>query len=193
MGFAETMITVLMTAMALSVTLSVWEFFKLRGERKFTSKGAVRTRPPKMVSIFFLGFALLVLGGGIGGIIYCCIADSENTTVAQIIVIAVCSFVFSGIAIFGYAWIRFNYIVADNEGVIVCRLFRKKKYYRYEEILNFQDNSKSGVLGGVTGYDKNNKKIFEVDGLHIGVSAVGQRLREHGIAERGITVIRPKI
>lgn len=98
MGFWQTLATSLLIAFVLPVVFSIFWFFKVRGEKKMPSKDRIRTRPPKAVSGFFLGFALLVLFGGIAGIIYCCITDSENTTVQAVIVLSVCIAVFSALA-----------------------------------------------------------------------------------------------
>lgn len=185
MGFWESIITALLISIVLPIVFTVFWFFKLRGEKKLPQGEAVRTRPPKTLSGFFLGFALLALCGGIAGIIYCCITDSENTTAWAVILISVCIAAFSALGFFGYALVRFNYVVADNEGIIAYRLFRKKRYYRYEEICYFHDTTWTGMMGGLIGYDKDNKKIFAVEALHIGTSAVAQMLREHGVEEKG--------
>lgn len=175
----------LLLPIILSAVFSFFWFFKVRGEKKISSQEQViRTRPPKSLSGFFLGFALIVLFGGIAGIIYCCITDSENTSVSTVIIISVCVAVFSAIGFLGYAVVRFNYVVADNEGIFSCRLFRKKRFYRYEEIGFFQDTINLGMVGGVIGYDKNNSKIFAIEAVHIGASAVAQRLREHKVQEK---------
>lgn len=62
--------------------------------------------------------------------------------------------------------------------------FGKKRYYRYEEIGCFQDTMDLGMMGGLVGYDKDNSKIFAIEAVHIGASAVAQRLREHGVLEK---------
>lgn len=46
------------------------------------------------------------------------------------------------------------------------------------------------MMGGLKGYDKNNKKIFAVEAVQIGVPAVVQKLREHGVTERMNEVFR---
>ena len=184
MGIWETLLTSLLIAVILPIVFSFFWFFKVRGEKKISSQEVIRTRPPKTVSGFFLGFALIVLFGGIAAIVYCCITDSENTTASAVIVISVCIAVFSAIGFFGYAYVRFNYVVSDTEGILVYRLFRKKRYYRYEEIGCFQDTTDLGMIGGLIGYNKNDSKIFAIEAVHIGASAVAQRLREHGVREK---------
>lgn len=190
MEFWQTLATSLLIAFVLPVVFSIFWFFKVREEKKMPSKDRIRTRPPKAVSGFFLGFALLVLFGGIAGIIYCCITDSENTTVQAVIVLSVCIAVFSALGFFGYAYIRFNYVIADTEGIHAYRLFRKKRFYRYEDIGCFYDTTGLSMMGGLKGYDKNNRKIFAVEAVQIGVPAVVQKLREHGVAERMNEVFR---
>ena len=106
MGFWETMLTSLIIAVALPIVFSVFWFFKVREEKKARSGESIRTRPPKLLSAFFLGFALLVLCGGIAGIIYCCITDSDNTTASKVIIISIFVAVFSAIGFFGYVYKR---------------------------------------------------------------------------------------
>lgn len=60
----------------------------------------------------------------------------------------------------------------------------KKKYFRYEEFGSFKDTINLGLKGELKGFDKNNKKIFAIEGLHIGASVVADRLRAHGVKEK---------
>lgn len=184
MDIWETLVISLLLVVILPIAFSFFWFFKVRGEKKLSSQDVIRTRPPKTLSGFFLGFALIVLLGGIAAIIYCCVTDSENTTASAIITVSACIAAFSALGFFGYAYIRFNYVVSDFEGILVYRLFRKKRYYRYEDIGYFQDTSNLGMMGSLIGYDKDNVKIFAIEAVHIGASAVAQRLREHGVQEK---------
>ena len=97
MDIWETLLTSLLILIILPVAFSFFWFFKVRGEKKISSQEVVRTRPPKVLSGFFLGFAFIVLFGGIAAIIYCCITDSENTTASIIIIMSVCVVVFSAL------------------------------------------------------------------------------------------------
>ena len=184
MEFWESMLTTLIIVLVLPVAFSVFWFFKVREEKKLTNKETIKTRPPKILSGFFLGFALLFLCGGTAAIICCCITDGENMTALKVIILSVGFAAFSALGFFGYAYVRFNYVIADAEGLLVYRLFRKKRYYRYEEIACFQDTISMGMMGGLTGYDKDNKKIFAVEAMHIGVSDVAQKLREHEVKQK---------
>lgn len=177
-------LTTMLISISVPLAISFIWGLKVRGEAQISTQGVIRTSPPKILSGFFLGFGLIVLFGGIAVLIYCCITDSENTTTTIVIIASVCISVFSSLGFLGYALIRFNYVVADNEGILAYRLFRKTRYYRYEEIGCFKDTINSGMIGGLIGYDKNNKKIFAVEAVHIGSSAVAQRLREHGVPEK---------
>ena len=187
----ESLLLSLLMPIIVAIACAFFWFFKVRGEKKISTQDIIRTRPPKALSGFFLGFALVVLLGGIAGIIYCCITDSENATISNIIIISVCVAAFSALGFFGYAYIRFNYVVASSDGIFVFRLFRKKIYYSFDEIGYFQDTTNLGMLGGLIGYDKNNSKIFAVEAVHIGVPAVIERLREHGVQEKkGFNIIK---
>lgn len=189
MDLLETILIPLLIAIVLPIAFSVIWFFKARGEKKLPSEGTIRTRPPKILSGFFLGFGLVVLIGGTAAIIYCCITD-ESTTATIVIIFSLCVAGFSALGFFGYALVRFNYVVADNEGMLVFELFRKKRYYRYEEIGCFQDTLSLGMFGDLIGYNKENKKIFSIAALYIGATAVAQRLREHGVQEKASNTIR---
>lgn len=183
MNITETILTTVLITLILPVVFSLFWFFKLRSEKDISSDEVIRTRPPQMLSGFFLGFGLIVLLGGIGMIVYSCITDSENTTFGTVVMMSVFVALFSAIGFFAYAYYRFNYVVADTNGILVYRLFRKKRYYTYSEIGSFQDTTNLGMLGGLKGYDKNNSQIFAIEAVHIGVSAVAERLREKGILE----------
>lgn len=178
-------LTPLLIVIIVPVAFFIFWSLKVRGEKKIAHDAVIRTRPPKLLSGFFLGFALLVLAGGIAAMIYCGITDSENTTASVVITISACIAAFSALGFFGYAYVRFNYVVADDEGIRAYRLFRKTKYYRYEEIAYFHDTIWAGIMGGLKGFDQNNKKIFAIEALHIGANHVAQRLREHNVQERG--------
>ena len=99
----------LLISIILPVVFSIFSFFKVRGEKNFSSQEVIRTRPPKALSGFFLGFALLVLLGGIAAIIYGCVADSENTTVSIVVVTSVFVSVFfvTGSSSVGFSSARF--------------------------------------------------------------------------------------
>ncbi len=184
MDILQSLLVPLIILIVLPTVFSLFMYFKVRGEKKILSEDVIRTRPPKVFSGFFLGFALIVLFGGIAGMIYCCITDSENTTVVAVIVLSVCIAAFSGLGFFGYAYVRFNYVVADNDGILCCRLFKEKRYYRYEEISYFQDTIDLGMMGGLVGYNKDNERIFAIEAVQIGASLVAQRLRDHGVQEK---------
>ena len=185
MGLLEGLVIAALVALIVPISFTVFWACKKRGEKKIANKEVIRTRPPVLLSGLFLGFALLVFFGGIGGIIYCSITDGAPT-VGIIILIAACIAIFTALGLVGYVLVRFNYVVADNEGISVYRAFRKKRYYRYEEIGSFEDTSNKGIIGGLLGFDKENKKIFSVEAIHIGVSAVVQRMREHGVIPKGM-------
>lgn len=73
---------------------------------------------------------------------------------------------------FGYEHVRFNYVVADTEGILVYRLFRKKDNILMRRLVAFQDTINLGMIGGLIGYDQEDPKIFAVEAVHMWASAV---------------------
>ncbi len=144
----------------ISVLGTVIFALKTRGDKKINDKGTIRTRNSKLLQGFFLGFALLVFFGGAAGCIYCAIADAENTTVTTVAIIVVSIVAFSALGLFGFLYVHFNYVISTDEGLEVHSLFRKKKFYRYEDILYFHDTTSLGLMGGLVGYGKHGKKNF---------------------------------
>lgn len=186
MRFWESVLISLICALVLPVVFSTFWFFKVRDEKKLNMTGeTIRTRPPKILSGFFLGFASIVLLGGISAIILFLVYYSED--ILAIIILSAFTAVFSGLSFLGYLSVRFNYVILDDKGLIVFRLFQKKKYYLFEDISYVEGgnyNSYIDSIGAIVGYDENNKILFTINGLHIGASAVANRLREHGVKEK---------
>ncbi len=85
MNITETILTTVLITLILPVVFSLFWFFKLRAEKDISPDEVIRTRLPKILSEFFLGFGLIVLLGGIGMIVYSCITDSENTTFGTVV------------------------------------------------------------------------------------------------------------
>lgn len=183
MGMKEVLIIVLLSIIIGAIIIAICLFFKARGEKKMQSKEVLRTRPPKFISAIFLGLAIIGLVGGISAIIYCCVPVNENIPASEVIAVTIGVVAFSSLGFLGYAIGRFNYLIADNEGILVSRLFRKKRYYRYEEIGYISDTTDQKINGTLTGYSKDGVKIFSIDALYIGASLVAQRLHEHGVKE----------
>lgn len=167
------------TPILIAITLPlVFTFFfraKSKEEKKIKNQDTIRTKPPKALSIFFLGgavisFALAIIGS---------IASLENIT-SLILCATIFTFI-SLVCVFGFLWVRFNYVILDSEGVHVFHLFKKNSFYRYNEIGYFLDTSHLGMAGGIIGYDKNKKKIFAIEAVHVGANFVVQRLIDRGI------------
>lgn len=184
MDTLEWIITIFGTMLGIVVFFAVLFALKARGDKKLSREGAIRTRNPKLVQGFFLGFAFLIFFGGAAGCIYCAIADAENTTATTVAVFVVCIVIFSAFGLFGFLYAHLSYVISTDEGIEAHRLFRKTKFYRYDEILYFHDTTSLGMMGGLTGYGANGKKIFAVEAMSIGVNMVAERLREHNVHER---------
>ena len=162
---------------AITIVFSIFWRNKITAEKKLSNENTIRTRPPKILSVFFLGIALVAVCGGI----ILCIINKDNKTNLLSIILLICMFAFLGF--FGYAWVRFNYVVIDGDNIMVYRLFQKKKLYCFDEIAFFKDTTHLGISGGLICYNKDKKKVFSVEAIHIGVSLIIHRLREKNIVE----------
>lgn len=180
MNLVESLILTFSLIFVLSVGSTVLFALKNRGDKKLKN-GTVKTYVPKTLQGFFLGFAIFVFFGGAAGIIYCAITDPEHTTAGFVAMIVICILLFSGLGLFGFLYVRMNYVVATDEGIEAHRLFRKTKFYRYEEISGFRDTTEQGMMGGLEGFDAEGKKIFAIEAVSIGAKAVADRLREKGV------------
>lgn len=181
----STLITALLIIILVPACFSFLWFLKEKEEKKKPhNSDCIRTYPPKALTVLFLGFGIFMVLAGIAAVISIYVTDRENTTMQQYIIIVICFTVLACIGFLGYIILRFNYVVTDANGVHVYRLFRKKKYYRYEEIGCFLNKLEMGIAGGLICYDKNNKKIFSIEAVHIGSSDVAQQLRSHGVSEK---------
>lgn len=153
-------------------------FSKEKTEKNLSYEGVVRTRLSKKMMIFFLAFALIgTCGGTVLGIIY------RNNKIELLCIVVAFSF-FAIIGWIGYAYGRFTYVIADSDTIIVHRLFRETKTYSYEEIAYFRDTTRSGVQGELTCYDQNNKKMFSIETMFVGVSLIARRLKEKNIVQK---------
>lgn len=180
MGLVEWLITISATILAICVFSSLLFVLKKRGDKRLKD-GVIRTYVPKTLQGFFLGFAIFVFFGGAAGIIYCAITDPEHTTAGFVAMIVICILLFSGLGLFGFLFVNLNFVVATDEGIEAHRLFRKTKFYRYEEIGGFRDTTEQGMMGGLEGFDAEGKKIFAIEAVSIGAKAVADRLREKGV------------
>ena len=150
---------------------------KTNAEKKIPNGNFIRTKPPKTLTGFFLFFAIV---GTCGGIVLG-IINRDNT--ANLIGVILTFSIFAILGFFGYAWMRFNYVVIDGDNIIVYRLFQKNKFYTFDDIAFYKDTTHMGIQGGLICYNKNKKKLFSVEAIHIGVSLIIQRLREKNITQ----------
>ena len=162
---------------AITIVFSLLCKTKINAEKKIPNGNFIRTKPPKTLTVFFLFFAI---AGTCGGIVLG-IINRDNTT--NLIGVILTFSIFAILGFFGYAWVRFNYVVIDGDNIIVYRLFQKNKFYTFDDIAFYKDTTHMGIQGGLICYNKNKKKLFSVEAIHIGVSLIIQRLREKNITQ----------
>jgi len=155
----------------------VIRFLLERKNAKLWKAGAdtVRTRLSILISVFILAFSAFFLFGSV----ICFIEFVRGD--CPLVGFLFTSFMFLS-SMFIYMWWRFNYVVADDEKIVVFRLFRKNKIYHYYEIAYFKD-SNVAMVDDVICYNSDKKKIFTIQSIQIGVPLVVQKLREHEVEE----------
>ncbi len=158
---------------AITIVFSILWNSKIREEKKLLNEKTIRTRSPKAISGFFLTILILACLGGIATVIF---AQPKNKSSLFILV-----GIFAIPSLIGYLYGRFTYLVVDDKGVMVYRLFGKNKYFSFEEICYLKDTTDKGMHGELICYNKEKKKIFSVEAIQIGVVHVIERLRENGV------------
>ena len=169
----------------LTVAFSVFCVFKTREEKELPTGEYAQTHISKALSVFLLVLVALSFCVGIVVIIYFGTTYIDNDATPIIVsAFVVGAVLFSALCFFYYAYARFNCVVAYDEGVLVCRLFKKKRFYRYEEIGYFKDVLDMPKTGHLAGWDKDGKKIFVIGCDLLGAKGVALMLRAHGVQEK---------
>lgn len=152
-----------------------------KGEKKLSAEGNIRTRAPRAMAVLLLFFGIGFFAVGvIAGTVLIVQGERDAET---LVLIAVCFAAFSLLGFFGYAYAKLNYVIKTDEGIEAHRLFRRTKFYRYEEITDFKDTIYQGAYGMLKGY-VNGKRIFAIEAVSVGAQAVADRLSEKGVKKR---------
>ena len=173
----SSIIPIIVATVIVPFLLGLFGFTKHKENEKLLNKKreSVRTRPPILLSVFCFLVVAFFLMFCIGA---CLSSDDAKYRLTSIIVCG--SFILAALSL--DAFIRFNHAIADDEKIIVCRLFRKKKCYYYHEITYFKD-SNCIMVDDLICYDSDRKKIFTVQTIQAGVPLVVQKLRQHEVKE----------
>ena len=158
----------LMIALFSSISL----FFRNRADKKEVNSDVIRTRIPKVVYglYYFAGILFLAIG------IVMCFLTEGKTLLLGLVVCWGLSF----LALFGILWSRYNYVVVDDQGVTVYKLFCKAQWFSFSQIRFIKDTTVDVRTGSLKGYDENRKKLFSIDAMSVGVKAIAERLRSRG-------------
>ena len=188
MRFLETVIATLIIVLCVFFMAFRALCFIPQKDNKQRVNGGVRTRPTKFQTGFFIGFGIFALLVGAALTVCIFLTGGQHFTPLVISLIWVCAAVISCLCFFACVSMHLNYLFADENGVLVHRLFGKKKFYRYGEIGAFKDTTSDSfggsVSGSLTGYGLNGKKIFSAEAILTGTAEVVRLLREHGVAEK---------
>lgn len=183
MDFLTSIIITVAVSVILPVVFNLFYFLKRREEKKLkeNTEGALRTRMPKFIKGFFLGFAILCFLGMIG-VDIALIVGHESLTV--LIVVTVCFTLFGSIGMFGFLLTAINCEIVDGDTITVIRLFKKRKEVDIGSIDSYR--LMQGIAGGLTAFDENGIPIFSSEGLSINLDALAHRLDERGVRKVGV-------
>ncbi len=137
------------------------EALKIKKIKKEIEHAELTVTTRLFAKIFLLAMAVLVFFGGLFVTVYCSIkieaASKAEYTAVMILIIAVtllCFYLFVGL----HYYVR----VATDEGILVCFIFTKTKFYRYEEITRLSENTVFKGNRSFYVYSENGKKIFSL-------------------------------
>lgn len=172
MSFVLPPTAIIMTVLYFAIQISLE-----RKNAKLWKSGTdtVRTRLPILISVLILAFSAFFLFVSVFCFIEFVCGDFSLGGLLFANFMFLCPFCI-------YMWWRFNYVIADDEKIIVFRLFQKKKCYYYHEITYFKD-SNGIMVDDLICYDSDRKKIFTVQTIQAGVPLVVQKLRQHEVKE----------
>ncbi|MDE7083441.1 MAG: hypothetical protein K2O89_07055 [Clostridia bacterium] len=175
--FVAEIVTLVAIAVILPLVFQLFYFLKSREEKKSGIDKLNRTRAPKALLWFFLGFALL---GITVMIVAAAFMIRDREPVSAIIAIIIGFSLFSALGFFGFIWSRFRYEIIEDDGITLVRFNKRWKVYFSEiEYYKFTD----GMAGGLIAYDKNGVVIFSAEAINIGSHKLVSAMQNNFVTE----------
>ncbi len=165
MDFLTSILITVAVSVVLPVVFNLFYFLKRREEkkRKENTEGEFRTRAPKFIKGFFLGFAILCFLGMIG-VDIALIVTGESLKI--LIIITVCFTLFGSIGMLGFLLTAINCEIVNGDTITVIRLFKKPKEVEISSIDSYR--LMQGIAGGLTAFDENGIEVpFKQVDVHI--------------------------
>lgn len=175
--FVAEIVTMVAIAVILPLVFQLFYFLKSREEKKCGVDKLNRTRAPKALLGFFLGFAIIFIIVMVVAAAFM-IKDKESVSaiIAVVFVFALCS----AIGFFGFIWSRFRYEIIEDDGITVVRFNKRRKvYFSGIKYYKFTD----GIAGGLIAYDKYGVVIFSAEAINVGSHKLVSAMRNNFVTE----------
>ncbi len=173
----EGIILPIATVLILPIVFSLFDVGARREEAKIIAEYDFKVTGSKSLRLFFLVWTMLCFLGMVGIFIYNFFdAFWQGLIIAEIIIL-----VFALIGLFGYIYVRGNYVVAKKEHIVVKKPFNKPFIVKYEDIAY---SNCVGVETGAGGYeflDKDGVKLFSCEFLSVGISNLVKILASYNV------------
>ena len=161
-------------AVILPLVFNLFWFLKSREEKKQGIDKLNRTRAPKFVLAFFLGFAIACI---VLMIVVVVLMAMDPVPVWVFVLAVIVCILFAALGFFGYTWSRFKYEIIEDDGITLVRFNKKKKFY-YSQIVFYKYTE--GMMGTFVTYDEYGRILFNVEALSIGSKNLADTMQQHG-------------
>ena len=173
----ESLITSILIAAVLPVVFAVFQFFRVREEKRQSGSSVGKIGLTKALIVFFAVFMILFFAGAVAAIVFAVLDPA--LTVSQFWIITGTVLVFCALGLVGYICAKSDYIILKQDEVLVKKPFRKIRVHRLSEIAFYRDVQ--SYAGGVTCYEDSGIPLFEVSYFHVGVERLTALLRERQV------------
>lgn len=173
-NLAANIATPIAIAVILPLVFNLFWFLKRREEKKQGVDNLNRTRAPKFVLAFFLGFAILCIVVMIVAVVLMAI---DPAPVFVFVIIVVVCVLFASLGFLGFTLSRFKYEIIEDDGITLVRFNKKKKFF-YSQIVFYK--YVEGMMGTCVAYDEYGRILFHVEALSIGSKNLADAMSGHG-------------
>ena len=166
----------ILTSIALLIVLPIVYglFYRLKDaeEKRITYDSVFTVKMSKGILAFFFIWMVICFAGMIL-VLFLFAKESPNRISAFWVSESVCFAFFMAGAI-GFLNGKFHYLVVNNEGIIINKLFQKPQLIQYSDITYIYN------FGGVSCYDADGIPLLSADHFHVGADRLYAFLQEKG-------------
>ncbi len=172
----EYIIIAIATMLILPLVFSSFYAGARREEAKIVGEFDFKITGSKGLRLFFLIWAIVCFLGMTALFIYNLFVPFwEALVISEIFILA-----FGGLGLFGYIYLKGNYVVVKEEHLIIKKLFKQSFIVKYEDIAysNCFGASKK-IIGGYEFLDKDGVRLFSCEFASVGINKLANILRNH--------------